>query len=138
MNLILLLLHLKLHFLILIRQILQLELDAVVFRLDLTILVFEVLEFSLILEKLVVFLQFKGVTVPSYVISILNIILSSPLGFIKFPSELLDEISVPTVVSLLLKSLILQHKLLIFSLKPVFEILDFFFILILLGLKLSP
>lgn len=138
MDLILLLLHLKRHFLVLVGQILQLELNAIVFRLDLPVLVFEILEFSLVLEKLIVFLQLQRVTIPSDIISILHIILGSPLGFIEFSSELLDEISIPTVISFLLESLILKHELLNFTLKSIFEILNLLFILIFLSLKLSP
>ena len=43
MDLILLLLHFELHFLVLVRQVLQFELDTVILRLNLTILVFEIL-----------------------------------------------------------------------------------------------
>ena len=138
MDLILLLLHFELHFLVLVRQVLQFELDTVILRLNLTILVFEILKFSLVLKKLIIFLQFERVTIPSYIIGVLNIILGSPLGFIEFPSELLDEISVPTVVSFLLEGLVLEHKLLNFTLKSIFKILDFLFVLIFLSLKLSP
>lgn len=123
---------------VLVRQILQFELDAIVFRLNLSILVFEVLEFSLVLEKLIVFLQFKRVAIPSYIISILNIILGSSLGFIQFPPKLLDEISIPAVIGFLLESLILEHKLLNLTLKSIFEVLHLLFILIFLSLKLSP
>ena len=138
MDLILLLLHFELHFLVLVRQVLQFELDTVILRLNLTILVFEILKFSLVLKKLIIFLQFKRVTIPSYIIGVLNIILGSPLGFIEFSSELLNEISVPTVVSFLLEGLVLEHKLLNFTLKSIFKILDLLFVLIFLSLKLSP
>ena len=64
--------------------------------------------------------------------------MSSPLGLIEFPSELLDQVSVPAVVSLLLQGLVLEHQLLNFTLESILQILDLLFILIFLCLKLGP
>lgn len=69
------LLHFQLHLLVLVHQGFRLEFDAVDLGLQVPVLVFEFFELFLVLQELIVFVQFQRIALPSHFIEFLDDVL---------------------------------------------------------------
>lgn len=112
MHLVAFLLELELHFLVFFGVGLALEVSAFDLAFSLADLVLEVLYLIIELEVLVVLLKLNIVSLTSNLVAFLDSILSPSLGLLKVSSKLFDDLSVLSIIALLVKSLILQDELL--------------------------
>jgi hypothetical protein len=100
-------------------------LGALTFGLLLPHFVLELFHIPVELQKLVVLVHLQGVSLPSQLVTVLDGLGCSSLGFVKVPTELLDEIAVSSVVATLVESLILKHQLSDLSLKAITNVSEF-------------
>lgn len=107
------------------------------FWLDVSAFVLQLFLITLVLQELFVFLKFDLISFTPHLIWFLDMVLCSSFSFIKISPQLLYHIAISFIIGPWLQTLILEHKVVDFSLVSVFYVADFFFVFIFVCFKLG-